>query len=747
MHLAILLSVGSLPLTWFKEGVLFNYYDFDFTIPPFYGIERYFYLWDDFSSPGWSTGRLLPQIIYRLMTFWLGSHFSVLIAEKILFVFLFVIGGFCMYYLSYILVSREERLIAPLASALFYMLNPFTMNLFWHNLRLLPLFTYGLFPLVLGFYIKGLQKRSYRYAFLISLVSVLMSTSGLIFIAAPLFILFLYSIFSFFQNKNEKYIIYQLKFMAITAILCLCLNFWWLLPQLYFLGDDIQYSEEMQKIIGLSNFKAMTQNSWRSSFLNVFRLGGLWNFFKEYRGEPYFNYAYRYSTGVFQIVSFLLPLFAFTALMAKKKNKFAIFFSLLAIIGLFLLKGIHEPFSQFYAICFKKLTFMRAFRNFYDKFGIIVVLGYAFLIGLSLARMFNFLHKKSKNTLVKLSSVPVVFLIISCIVVVYVFPMWSGGVFPNNALMVVPSYYQDADRWLTEQKGWFRVFPVPVSKLFMAKYRWKHGYFGQNPLAWLFSKPTITFFTVNCKIPALVASELCSNLDETTKLLELLNVKYILLHKDADWKFINGHPWWFRLKENSFNYLKNYFNSCDKIRIDRKFGELFFYKVDSYRPLIYATTDSIVTNASLFDLVPLLTYKDFNKSTWLIDTSELLPVLTVMDSGSQANAPDLEFKRLSPVKYRVTVKKAISPFLLVFSENYHPMWQVKIKGQVIDNHFRANWYANAWYIDKRGTYDIIIEFWPQKLFYIGLVVSLTSFILCLFFGKKKPKSKEVCRGT
>ncbi|PIX32246.1 hypothetical protein COZ60_00135 [Candidatus Bathyarchaeota archaeon CG_4_8_14_3_um_filter_42_8] len=42
----------------------------------------------------------------------------------------------------------------------------------------------------------------------------------------------------------------------------------------------------------------------------------------------------------------------------------------------------------------------------------------------------------------------------------------------------------------------------------------------------------------------------------------------------------------------------------------------------------------------------------------------------------------------------------------------------------------ANGYANAWYINKTGTYTITLEFWPQKLFYIGCAISLTAFHAC-----------------
>jgi hypothetical protein len=51
-------------------------------------------------------------------------------------------------------------------------------------------------------------------------------------------------------------------------------------------------------------------------------------------------------------------------------------------------------------------------------------------------------------------------------------------------------------------------------------------------------------------------------------------------------------------------------------------------------------------------------------------------------------------------------------------------------------HFIANGYANAWYINKTGTFTITLEFWPQNLFYIGLAISITTLILCTIFISK-----------
>ena len=61
------------------------------------------------------------------------------------------------------------------------------------------------------------------------------------------------------------------------------------------------------------------------------------------------------------------------------------------------------------------------------------------------------------------------------------------------------------------------------------------------------------------------------------------------------------------------------------------------------------------------------------------------------------------------------------------------------KQTVADNrHFQVNGYANAWYISPTATnneenYEIIVEFLPQRIFYIGLAISSLTFIFLILY--------------
>lgn len=117
--------------------------------------------------------------------------------------------------------------------------------------------------------------------------------------------------------------------------------------------------------------------------------------------------------------------------------------------------------------------------------------------------------------------------------------------------------------------------------------------------------------------------------------------------------------------------------------------------------------------------------------------------LSLFNQKIENPAPELKFEKISPIEYTVHVN-ASQPFFLIFSESYNPQWKAYF-GDVNsfetfwkkpidgDKHFLVNSYANAWYIEKTGTYDVTLYFWPQSLLYIGVIVSLLTLAFCLVY--------------
>lgn len=135
--------------------------------------------------------------------------------------------------------------------------------------------------------------------------------------------------------------------------------------------------------------------------------------------------------------------------------------------------------------------------------------------------------------------------------------------------------------------------------------------------------------------------------------------------------------------------------------------------------------------------------------------------------------PKITYVKINPNKYKVKIEEATNPYFLVFSETFHEGWKAyieasKTKFQVTDeiissyfngeikegrdknalfdkeifnnvlkkplseeNHFLVNAFANTWYIDKPGSYEITLEFAPQRIYFLGLLVAFACLMLLL----------------
>ena len=113
--------------------------------------------------------------------------------------------------------------------------------------------------------------------------------------------------------------------------------------------------------------------------------------------------------------------------------------------------------------------------------------------------------------------------------------------------------------------------------------------------------------------------------------------------------------------------------------------------------------------------------------------------------------PNITFDCLKPTKYRLDIDGAQQPYYLIFSETFHPDWRLFYKNREIatKNHRLVNGFANSWYItpedsDGQDNYELVVEFWPQRLFYIGLGISFLTIIsglIYLVFLKLKRKKQ------
>ena len=125
---------------------------------------------------------------------------------------------------------------------------------------------------------------------------------------------------------------------------------------------------------------------------------------------------------------------------------------------------------------------------------------------------------------------------------------------------------------------------------------------------------------------------------------------------------------------------------------------------------------------------------------WLVEDKEV---------KNSINPPAISFTKVNPSKYEIQIKEqGVSPYLLVFSEAYHPEWKIYYKNKEINaDHFIVNGYANGWYIGKEavlsgnGNYSLELIYRPQKFANAGMAISavtifiLVTIVLISYFSK------------
>jgi hypothetical protein len=161
------------------------------------------------------------------------------------------------------------------------------------------------------------------------------------------------------------------------------------------------------------------------------------------------------------------------------------------------------------------------------------------------------------------------------------------------------------------------------------------------------------------------------------------------------------------------------------------FGQLVIYQVgESYfaPPILVRSNVRMVNDyVGLFDL--LRGPYDPRNSVALIksqiDPALLNGLLKALKPGSQ---PNINTQKVDPTSYVVHVKNATSPFLVVLDAEFNSNWLAFINGREISqtSHFVANGYANAWYIETSGSYDITLSYHGQTLFWYGTAFSIAS---------------------
>jgi len=107
----------------------------------------------------------------------------------------------------------------------------------------------------------------------------------------------------------------------------------------------------------------------------------------------------------------------------------------------------------------------------------------------------------------------------------------------------------------------------------------------------------------------------------------------------------------------------------------------------------------------------------------------------------------LSVREIDPTRFVIEVD-ADKPFMLHFPKAYDPAWTASFGRQTVKS-VRIFGVANVFWIDAVGRVVVTVELLPQRWFYYGSAVSLTSLFICVActlyasWGRKRKFEKSV----
>lgn len=644
-------------------------------------------------------GQALTYTLYGFFYKFFGFSFP--ISERI--IHLFPIAFFTPIFSFLLLRQYFKSKIASFVGSIVYSFNTYFMLLSTGHVTLLAAFTFA--PLLVYLIHKTLIKKSFNYVILIILASFLICgyeprSFYIIFSVIIGYFLF-FTIFNFkiLGIKNFKKDFFN---MGILLIFILFLNSFW--------------------ILGLMDTNSLTNNVLfdRPLFGNNF-----WQLFYSITlHHPWWTGGY-ITPFINQQIPFyfwLIPIFAFLGLILNKKNKYVLFFGIVALLGILLSKQVDHPFTNLYPWLFQNIPGFNAFREA-SKFYFLIALGYSVLI----AGFVDWTIKNlNKDKLQKIIGI----LLICLIAFIFLWntkPLITGEIGTLFIPREIPQDYLTLKPFILNQSDYFRTLWTPrdsrwgiytnnhpkISNVDIIQSDWKTIVnYNENIATWPLRDQIIRIF----------------NKPYSNNLLDVSSIKYIIIpirdteNDDDFFKYYGNDTQFFIDAVNQSTYLT-------KISIGTK--ELQVYENEGYLDHIYASSTE-----------------------------------QTLDNLNKSNIANIQYKQINPTKYTITFRNS-ELFYLYFSEAYHPQWKLtqnshwyngfNDKNYVFDNtHSKAYGFLNGWHVDpsklqknSNGEYELIIYFKPQSYFYIGLIISLTTLVLCItylflyWWINRKPKVAKI----
>lgn len=598
-----------------------------------------------------------------------------LIQKMILFLILFLSG-----VSGYHLCPTESR-VGKLFAGLIYMINPFVYIRFMAGHWLL-LLAYSVTPFAIKSIMKFFDaaqteekpmKQTIKTCFWITLIGIL-NMHNLFLILFIFLVFFLYKAY-----KNRSTLIKTSKYTIILAVFFLILNLYWIIPTIT--------ANTLVNQIGESDLQAFTSRPV-SGFNVVFSVAAMYGFWKELYILPSQIMPFWY---VFFFIILFLAVHGYKNTKDKNKNIFLI----VAVISLILATGISQSiFSKIFKFLFENVFLFRGFREPQKLVGLLV-LAYSYFGGIGVADF----AKELKKTKI----LPILIISLALITPFAYSITMFGGFWGQLKPVDYPQDWYEINDYLNEDKQDFNTLFLPWHMYMVFNWIPNDVKIIANPASSFFDKPVIQgdnmeigdVYTQSTNPRSRYIEFLLNNSKNITNVgnkLALINVKYIILAKEADY--------------DNYSFL---FNQTDLELVKNTTNLLVFKNKEDVAKMYEVDSVSLIENWD-----KILTLDDVTNSAYIIADKEQLKT-------SEKHL--INYTKKSPITYVVENPAKF----LVFTEPYSYNWQLGNS-----KHYK-NIVTNLYVAEN----EKVLRYDRFNICLVAYITSCIFFVILMFMLKRR----------
>lgn len=652
-------------LVWFKDGHFYGGGDVGL---PTYNPMRIFqiasYIWWEAIAPGFLIPHVITSItLYFFLSFLQFFGLGPVGIQAILFFALLFLMGFGMYLLTISIIGKDKKIYALLAG-LFYIFNPYMMLQIWHRFTHTSMFFVAALPFLVLFWKHWIKKGNSLFLLLFLLTNLIASYMfGTLAYVFPFWLMmFLLAISEVFLPwENKTYFIEVLGRVILGLVIWVLFNSWWLIPVLTVSqGVASQQHSIWESIATLIIISKQAVLPYSLQMVNSFYL-----FAQAELGDIYKSFFFR-------LIPWIGVITIFYGILSALRKKHLAAYVLIYFVVIMLAKGTSPPFGEPFLLLFSKSFVFGLLRNPFEKIGILLPLisSILFVVGVE-----GFFSRFGKNLGTRL-----VLVALLVVMGIYYFPMYQGTILgrigqPNY--VDVPQSYEEADRWLNQKvhqdsivDG--KILHLPLTRSDIATYKWEYGYHGIESSATIFSSlPSIShglnLQRIDDSLTALLLifhKPYNLHQDKILRLLQDFNVRFIILHKDIEWRGTDMYD-----PQETEKVL----DTLPFLERKKQFGELVIYEIlpEYFRPKVVLSNAvnfvypeqavmrmwSYLISENLYDYITPLNDNDVNNIVAKSDEAIIFPSRSFSYLEASENGLDYVANNLVLLLYGLTNTK------------------------------------------------------------------------------------------